>query len=128
MNSFLLLVSLAVAMILFGSIRDAPAQAPAPPPLEGPIHAVTYVEVMPTARADGIAALKRYRDAVRKEDGNARCEVASRIGQPHQLVVLEVWNDQKAFEAHRASTNTATSSGECSSRPVVLRSRTTAAS
>jgi quinol monooxygenase YgiN len=104
MSAFLLVLSLGVAMILFGSIRDVGAQAPAPPAIEGPIHAVTYVEVMPTARAEAVASLKRYREAVRKEDGNLRCEVVSRIGQPHQLVVLEVWNDQKAFEAHRGAT------------------------
>lgn len=70
------------------------------------IYSVTYVEVMPTSRGDGIALLKRYREATRKEDGNLRCEVVSRIGQPHQLVILEVWKDQKAFEAHGKSANT----------------------
>ena len=107
MSAFLLAVSLGAAILLVGAIRDAGAQAPAPPVIEGPVHAVTYVEVMPTQRADGIAALKRYREAARKEDGNLRCEVVSRIGQPHQLVVLEVWRDQKAFDASRASAPTA---------------------
>jgi quinol monooxygenase YgiN len=67
---------------------------------------VTYVEVMPTSRTDGIASLKRYREATRKEDGNLRCEVVSRIGQPHQLAILEVWKDQKSIEAHGKSANT----------------------
>jgi quinol monooxygenase YgiN len=71
------------------------------------LHVVTYVEVMPASRADGVAALARYREASRKDDGNQRCEVASRIGQPHQFVVLEVWRDQKAFEAHRAAPHVA---------------------
>ena len=47
-----------------------------------------------------MTALKRYRDATRAEDGNMRCELVSRIGQPHQFAILEVWKDQKAFEAH----------------------------
>jgi quinol monooxygenase YgiN len=64
---------------------------------------VIYVEVMPTSRVDGVASLKRYGDATRKEDGNLRCEVVSRIGQPHQLAILEIWKDQKAFEAHGRS-------------------------
>jgi quinol monooxygenase YgiN len=98
---------LGLAMMLIGAIRDAAAQAPAPPAVEGPIYSVTYVEVMPTSRADGIALLKRYREATRKEDGNLRSEVASRIGQPHQLVILEVWKDQKAFDAHGKAANTA---------------------
>jgi quinol monooxygenase YgiN len=74
--------------------------------IEGPIYSVTYVEVLPTSRADSIALLRRYREATRQEDGNLRCELVSRIGQPHQLVVLEVWRDQKAFEAHGTSPST----------------------
>ena len=107
MTSYLVLLSAAAALVLIGAITDAGAQAPAPPAADGPIHAVTYVEVMPTARGEGVAALKRYGEATRKEDGNLRCEVVTRIGQPHQLVVLEVWKDQKAFEAHRAAAHTA---------------------
>jgi quinol monooxygenase YgiN len=105
MSSFLLVFALAAAVVLVGAIRDAGAQTP-PPPIEGPIHSVTYVEVMPTSRADAVAALRAYRESTRKGDGNLRCEVVSRIGQPHQLVALEVWKDQKAFEAHRASAHT----------------------
>ncbi|MBM3219729.1 MAG: hypothetical protein FJZ38_13830 [Candidatus Rokubacteria bacterium] len=67
------------------------------------IHVVTYVEVRPTSRQDGVSGLVRYRELTRTDDGNLRCEVLSRIGQPHQLVVLEVWKDQQAFEAHRGS-------------------------
>jgi quinol monooxygenase YgiN len=103
MRPFLRVLALGLAMMVIGATRDAPAQAPAPSAIEGPIYAVTYVEVMPTSRVDGIASLERYREATRKEDGNLRCEVVSRIGQPHQLAVLEVWKDQKAFEAHRTS-------------------------
>jgi len=55
---------------------------------------------MPTATAEGGALLRRYRTATRTEDGNLRCEVVQRIGQPHQFAVIEVWRDQKAFEAH----------------------------
>lgn len=67
------------------------------------IYSVTYVEVLPTARADGVAALTTYREATRQESGNLRCEVASRLGQPHQFVILEVWQDQAAFETHGKS-------------------------
>ena len=107
MTSCLLVLSAAAAMLLIGAISEAGARAPAPPAIDGPIHVVVYVEVMPTARVEATIALERYRESTRKEEGNLRCEVVSRIGQPHQLVVLEVWKDQKAFEAHRAATHTA---------------------
>ena len=70
------------------------------------VYSVTYVEVLPTSRADGLAALTSYREATRQESGNLRCEVVSRVGQPHQFVILEVWQDQPAFETHGKSQNT----------------------
>ena len=106
MNTVLWALLLGVAVVAIGAIRDAPAQSPAAPAIEGPIYSVTYVEVLPTSRADGVALLRRYREATRQEDGNLRCELASRIGQPHQLVILEVWREQKAFETHAKSPGT----------------------
>jgi quinol monooxygenase YgiN len=105
MNTVLWALLLGVAVVAIGAIRDAPAQSPAAPAIEGPIYSVTYVEVLPTSRTDGVALLRRYREATRQEDGNLRCELASRIGQPHQLVILEVWREQKAFEVHGKSPN-----------------------
>ena len=90
-----------LAMTAIAGIAEA--QAPAAPA----IYSVTYAEVMPSSQAEGVALLKRYRDATRKEDGNLRTEVVSRVGQHHQFVILEVWKDQKAHEAHGKSQNTA---------------------
>ena len=70
------------------------------------VYSVTYVEVLPASRAEAVAALVSYREAMRQETGNLRCEVVSRVGQPHQLVVLEVWQDQAAFEAHAKAAST----------------------
>ena len=103
---FLRVLVFGLAMTAIGAITDAQAQAPAPPVIEGNIYSVTYVEVMPTSRADGVALLKRYREATRREDRNLRSEAVGRIGQPHHFAILEVWTDQKAFEAHRKSENT----------------------
>jgi quinol monooxygenase YgiN len=112
MNTLLYAMSIGVALILIGAVRDVQAQTPVPAPapapvIEGNVYTAIYVEVMPSSRADGVTALKRYREAARAEDGNLRCDVASRIGQPHQFVILEVWKDQKAFEAHGKSTSAA---------------------
>jgi len=97
---------LGLVIVVSGVTADARAQAPAPAPIEGNIYAVTYVEVMPTAKADAATLLKRYREAARKEGGNLRCEVAQRIDQPHQFAILEIWKDQAAFEAHGKGANT----------------------
>ena len=71
------------------------------------VYAVIYVEVMPTAHAEGLAALRQYCDATRAENGNLRCEVLSRLGRPHQLVVLEAWRVQEAYQAHASSASAA---------------------
>ena len=88
------------ALMAMGAIPDAQGQAPPPPAAEGPIYSVIYVEVMPTSTAAAMAILKRYRDATGREDGNLRCEVAQRIDEPHELVILGVWKGRAAFEAH----------------------------
>ena len=73
-----------------------------------PIHVATYIEVTAASVKDGAALLTQYRDASRKENGNMRAEVAREIGRPNRFVVLEVWKDQAAFEAHgKAATTTA---------------------
>jgi quinol monooxygenase YgiN len=105
MERFLRSLVLGVAIMEIGAIGEVGAQAPAPAPIEGSIYSVIYLEVMPTSTADGRALLKRYREATRKEDGNLRCEVVQRIGQPYQFAILEVWKDQRAFEAHGKGAN-----------------------
>jgi quinol monooxygenase YgiN len=98
--------------VIGGASAQTPAQTPAPaaPPIPAPIvgnvYSVTYVEVMPTSKADAATVLRRYRDAAQKEGGNLRCEVIQRIDQPHQFAILEIWKDQAAFEAHGKSANT----------------------
>ena len=106
---------LGMVVVAIGVIHDARAQTPAPTPApapaaapapEGNIYSVTYVEVMPTAKADAVMLLRRYREATQKEGGNLRCEVVQRIDQPHQFAMLEIWKDQAAFEAHGKSAST----------------------
>jgi len=92
------LLALGVVAAMSGAVPDAQAQAPAT--TDRPVHTATYVEVLPAAAAAGVAELTRYREATRRETGNRRCEVASRIGQPHHLVILEIWESQAVWEAH----------------------------
>jgi len=89
-----------VLMAIAEAPAQTPAQAPTPAPIEGNVYTVIYVEVMPTSKSDAAVVLRRYRDAARKEGGNLRCEIAQRIDQPHQFVILSIWKDQKSWEAH----------------------------
>lgn len=71
------------------------------------VYLVTYVEVMPTAVADGAALLKRYRDASRKEDGNLRFDALAEIARPNRFVIVETWNNKAGLDAHNRSDATA---------------------
>ena len=106
---------LGMVVVAIGVIQDARAQTPAPTPAptpaavpapEGNIYSVTYVEVLPTAKADAVMLLRRYREVAQKEGGNLRCEVVQRIDQSHQFAILEIWKDHAAFEAHGKSAST----------------------
>ena len=112
MDMVIRVVLLGLVVMAIGVIGDARAQAPAPAqtstpaPIAGNIYSVTYVEVMPTSKAEAATILRRYRDAASKEGGNLRCEVVQRIDQPHQFAIFEIWKDQAAVEAHGKSANT----------------------
>jgi quinol monooxygenase YgiN len=98
-----LLLGLAMTPLAFA----ANAQAPAPAPT-GPLHVVTYVESMPASAGGAVTLLKAYRDAARKEAGNQRVEIAQEIGRKPRFVIMEIWQDQAAFDAHGKSAATAT--------------------
>ena len=113
MDMVIRVVLLGLVVVAIGAIGDvraqtpAPAPAPTPAPIVGNVYTVTYVEVMPTSKADATNILRRYREAAQKEGGNLRSEVVQRIDQPHQFAILEIWKDQAAFEKHSKSANTA---------------------
>lgn len=106
-SAFHLLLGAAIfAGIAMTTAQGQPAP-PAPPPVpDGPRYAVTYVEVMPTAKDEGAALVRQFRDASRKEAGNLRVEGGRRIGMPNQFVILEVWKDQPSFDAHAQGAHT----------------------
>jgi quinol monooxygenase YgiN len=72
------------------------AQAPA----DTALYAVSYIEVIPSARATAVAALKQYRDASHQEDGYVRVELLEQAGRPGHFAIIETWKDQKAFDVH----------------------------
>jgi quinol monooxygenase YgiN len=63
-------------------------------------YAVSYVEVMPSARPAMVAALKQYRDASRQEDGYVRVDLLEQVAQPGHFAIVERWRDQQAFDSH----------------------------
>jgi quinol monooxygenase YgiN len=69
-------------------------------------YTATYVEVVPPSTAQGVALLRQYGEASRKDAGNLRVEILQCIDRTNQFTILAVWKDQKAFDAHRAAAST----------------------
>jgi quinol monooxygenase YgiN len=88
-------------LIAAATIAAAPA-ALAQAPAEGTAYAVTYLEVLPSAKAEAAGLLKQVAAASRKEAGNQRYDILQRTGRDNQFAILEAWTDLKAAEAHAA--------------------------
>jgi quinol monooxygenase YgiN len=103
-------IALLIASLVYTATMGLPANSqapPAPPPVpDGPRYIVTYLEVSPTAKADAVKAVRQFRDSMRGMPGNLRAEALQRLGQPHQLVLLEAWQDSAAADNHMQASAT----------------------
>jgi quinol monooxygenase YgiN len=102
MRLTIVMLSLAAMPAIFA--QSANAQAPAP--IAGAVYVATYVETMPNAVKDGVALLKQYRDASAKDAGKQDFSVVQERGRPNRFVVLQIWKDQAAFDAHGKAAHT----------------------
>ncbi len=89
-------VLLSVLALSPGPAAQIHAQAPA----DTAQYAVTYVSVMPSAKAPLVAAFRQYRDTSRKQEGYLRFELFEQVGRPGHFAIVETWKDQPAFDAH----------------------------
>lgn len=86
-------LALATAVMSLTAVPQARAQ-------EDAAYMVTYLEVVPSAKGPAATVLKQLADASRKEDGALRFEVFQRIAPSSQFLILEVWKDKAAMDAH----------------------------
>jgi quinol monooxygenase YgiN len=95
-------LTLLLGVILMQAAFTGGALAQTPPPA-GPVYTATYIEVAASSAKDAAKTLTAYRDASRKEDGNLGAELAQETSRPNRFVVLEMWKDQAALDAHGKS-------------------------
>ena len=98
MTSFLRAAAFA-ALICAASV-SASAQNQGVALIDGPTYVMTYVEVVPSAIGQAMAALKDYRDASRREPGADFLDVYQEDGQSHRFVVSEIWENRAAAKTH----------------------------
>jgi quinol monooxygenase YgiN len=86
-----------IASAVMAAAPAAMAQTPAP---AGTAYMVTYLEVVPSGKAQAATLVKQVAAASRKEAGNQRYDIIQRVDRDNQFVILEAWTDAKAAEAH----------------------------
>ena len=79
-------------------------------PLAAPAHAqdatmimLSHIEVMPSSKNQGAALLRELGTASRKEAGVVRFEVLQRSAPSSHFLLLEMWKDKEALDAHAGS-------------------------
>lgn len=75
-------------------------------PRDVAVYVVSYLEAIPSSTNEAAALLRQYHEASRTEAGHKRLEVLQQRGRPGHFAVVELWQDQQAFEAHDAATHT----------------------
>jgi len=71
-----------------------------------PVYVVTHVDVPPPRKDECIALLTKLAEDSRKDQGVVRFDVVQQTSRPNHFTVLEVWQDQKAFDAHAIADHT----------------------
>jgi len=72
-------------------------------PQDAALYTVSYVEVAPSAAATAARLLQELAQTVRKDEGSQRFEILKRIAPENQFLVVAIWKDAKAYEAHVAT-------------------------
>lgn len=105
-REIVLAVLVAAAAVLIGAhTGPARAQQAAQKP-DGRLYVVTFVDFIPTNAEAGRKLSQQYVADTRKDPGNVRIEALTQDGRENHLVIFEVWQDQKAFDAHTSADHT----------------------
>jgi quinol monooxygenase YgiN len=70
------------------------------------LYIVTYVDVYPNFAEDAAKLLQQMASDSRKDAGSVRFEVIRDVARANHLAIVEVWQNQKAFDTHVALTRT----------------------
>lgn len=69
------------------------------------IYVVTHVDTLP-GNGNGAKLLQQYAADSRKDKGAVRIELLDQISRANHFTLLEVWDNQQAYDAHVAAAHT----------------------
>lgn len=70
------------------------------------VHILTHVDVVPSAKDQGLVLLGELARASRREDSCRRFGVLQQDSRANHLTLVEAWADAAAFDAHRIAAHT----------------------
>jgi quinol monooxygenase YgiN len=70
------------------------------------IYVVTHVDIVPPDTAAGTKLVQQYVADSRKDKGFVRIEAGAQISRINHISIVEVWQNQKAFDEHVAAAHT----------------------
>ncbi|HEX3371627.1 MAG TPA: antibiotic biosynthesis monooxygenase [Candidatus Acidoferrales bacterium] len=70
------------------------------------IYVVTHVDIVPPNADAGTKLVKQYVADSRKDKGFVRIEAGAQISRVNHISIVEVWQNQKAFDEHVAAAHT----------------------
>ena len=92
-----------LVLAAFGLAGQAIAQEPA---ARDRIYVVTHVDIVPPDTAAGTKLVQQYVADSRKDKGFVRIEASAQISRVNHISIVEVWQNQKAFDDHIAAAHT----------------------
>jgi len=70
------------------------------------IYVVTHVDIVPTDAAAGTKLVQQYVVDSRKDKGLVRIEAGAQISRTNHIIIVEVWQNQKALDEHIGAAHT----------------------
>jgi quinol monooxygenase YgiN len=75
-------------------------------PAAGPVYIATFIDLTPPNTPAGTKAIQQYVADTKKDAGIVRIEAIAQQGRENHLLIYEVWQSQKAFDAHETLAHT----------------------
>ena len=95
-----------VAVALAGAMTRVARAQQAAQKSDGRLYVVTFVDFIPANAEAGRKLVQQYVADTRKDPGVVRIEAVTQDSRENHLVIFEVWQDQKAFDAHTSADHT----------------------
>jgi quinol monooxygenase YgiN len=105
-NSMPRLLPQMVALLILASCGLAGRALAQEPAAHDMIYVVTHVDIIPPEAAAGTKLVQQYVADTRKDKGLVRVEAGSEISRGNHISIVEVWQNQKAFDEHVAAAHT----------------------